>query len=221
MPESDEEIAFYRAVEDFFAAARGVPHVLSPKDFQLLRSWWQDRVPLAAVVSGITEVLARRRERGEDEPVVSLSYCRHAVRRHSRRLAEMHLGEPPPDSPPGPSHPAEAVRELAGRLRRAPDGWRQRQPEVAAVVEQIAQQIESAPAMPPALLEEHLYAIETVLLDRCWRALAGPDRDAIEGLSRQAADRTDAGDDARERTRRAVRDREVRLLLGLPRLELP
>ena len=28
------EIAYYRSIEDFFAAARGVPHILSSKDVQ-------------------------------------------------------------------------------------------------------------------------------------------------------------------------------------------
>ncbi len=100
------ELEYYRAVEDLFATLRGVPHVISPKDFQLLREWWRDEVPLAAVRAGITEVFARRRERGELDPVVSLSYCRHAVRKHAQRLAEMLVGasddgaSPPPDPKP-------------------------------------------------------------------------------------------------------------------------
>ena len=80
----EEELRYYRSVEDFFAWVRGVPHTLSPRDFQLLRSWWRDQVPLAAVLAGITEVISRRREDGDGDPVVSLSYCRHAVRRHAR-----------------------------------------------------------------------------------------------------------------------------------------
>ena len=39
----------------------------------------------AAVVAGIGEVGERRRER-QAEPVASLSYCRHAVARHAKRL---------------------------------------------------------------------------------------------------------------------------------------
>ena len=47
--ENGAEIEYYRAIEDRFAALRGVPHTLSPKDFQLMRRWWSDQVPLAAV----------------------------------------------------------------------------------------------------------------------------------------------------------------------------
>ena len=90
--EDDREISYYRAVEDLFATLRGVPHMLSPKDFHLLRSWWREGIPLAAVSAGATEVFARRRERGEIDPVVSLSYCRHAVKAHARRIADMRVG---------------------------------------------------------------------------------------------------------------------------------
>ncbi|MEJ2582841.1 MAG: hypothetical protein P8127_14590 [Acidobacteriota bacterium] len=86
------EIAYYREIEDYFATLRGVPHVLSPKDFQLLREWWRDEIPLPAVRAALAEVFARRRDRGEPDPVVSLSYCRHAVKAHARRAAEMHVG---------------------------------------------------------------------------------------------------------------------------------
>jgi len=53
MASDDElELEYYRAVEDLFATLRGVPHVISPKDFQLLREWWRDEVPLVAVDEG-------------------------------------------------------------------------------------------------------------------------------------------------------------------------
>ncbi len=62
----DAEIAYYRAVEDHFAALRGTPFLFSPKDFALLRRWWREGVPLAAVLAGIAEAWERRREREED-----------------------------------------------------------------------------------------------------------------------------------------------------------
>jgi hypothetical protein len=221
VPHSEQELAYYRAIEDFFAAVRGVPHLLSPKDFQLMRTWWRERVPLAAVTGGITEVLAKRRDRGDSDPVTSLSYCRHAVRRHAKRLAEMHVGETPAALTDGEATPQpEAIRPLVDELRRTAKTWNDRLPEVAAVITRIVDQLESVPEMPPALLEEHLYSLESVLLERCWRALRNADRDAVERESSDAADGAGATAAARDRTKRAVRDREVRRLLGLPRLEL-
>lgn len=221
VPESEEELSFYRAIEDFFATVRGVPHVLSPKDFQLLRGWWRDKVPLAAITNGVTEVLAKRRDRGENDPVVSLSYCRHAVNRHTKRLAEMHVGEADAElyaSRNGSD--VQALSTLTARLHEAGSRWRQQKPEVAAAIDQIADQLERTPDMPPALLEEHLFSVEAVLLDRCWRELASQDREAIERRCDEATASWEGSESARNRTYRAVRDRELRELLDLPRLEL-
>ena len=55
----ERELEYYRAVEDLFATLRGVPHIISPKDFQLLREWWRDEVPLSAVRAGIRWVALR------------------------------------------------------------------------------------------------------------------------------------------------------------------
>jgi hypothetical protein len=220
VPETEEELAYYREIEDFFAAMRGVPHLVSPKDFQLLRGWWRDRIPLAAVAAGISEVFARRRDRGDRDPVVSLSYCRHAVQRHAARLAEMHVGdgeiEPVIDS----KLPVQDLTPLVRRMREAAESLREHLPGVAAVILEIVDQMSTTPAMPPALLEQHLFSMEAVLLDRCWRALPEEERAAIDDRSRQAADGAGGSRSTRERTRRAMRDRELREQLGLPRLEI-
>jgi hypothetical protein len=220
VPESPEELEFYRAVEDFFAAARGVPHLLSPKDFQLLRSWWREQLPLAAVTAGITEVIARRRESGDEDPVVSLSYCRHAVRRHAKRLAEMHVGEA--DHELGLDGPTidQQLAALADSLRRAARISDRDRPETSAVIEQVASQLDQTPEMPAAAIEAHLHALESVLIASCWRSLPEDDRRLIDELGVRAAAAAGGSDEAADRTRRAMRDRELRTLLELPRLEL-
>ncbi len=220
MPDTEEELAYYREIEDFFAAMRGVPHIVSPKDFQLLRGWWRDRIPLAAVAAGISEVFARRRDRDDRDPVVSLTYCRHAVHRHAARLAEMHVGEGPVEGAAGFESPAQDLDPLLQRMGAAAGSLSEELPEVAAVILEIVERMSTAPAMPPALLEEHLFSMEAVLLDRCWRALPEVERSAIDDRSRQASDRAGGGRSTRARTRRAIRDRELRERLGLPRLEI-
>ena len=220
MIETDDELEFYRAVEDFFATVRGVPHLLSPKDFQLLRSWWRDGVPLAAVTGGISEVFARRRGEGDDDPVVSLAYCRHAVARHAKRLAEMRAGAHPEEAAAGAAdtrHPpvalATALRSSAAKLTG------ELLPVVGAILK-VADLVEAGADLPPAVLEERLFALESVLLAGCWRALPEAERERIEAVSAAAAVASGANGEARERTRRAIRDRELRRALGLPRLEL-
>ena len=133
MADDERELAYYRAIEDLFATLRGIPHVLSPRDFHLMRTWWRDDVPLQAVATGVTEVFARRRERGDGEPVVSLGYCRHAVRSHARRLAEMRVGEQREERPETRAGVAESLDNLTSKLTEAADRARSARPSAAAV----------------------------------------------------------------------------------------
>ena len=219
MASDDElELEYYRAVEDLFATLRGVPHVISPKDFQLLREWWRDEVPLAAVRAGITEVFARRRERGELDPIVSLSYCRHAVRKHARRVAEMLVGAT--DEAASPTEPGPALEALAADLFAVADRSRRERPRIADVVERIATAVQAASELPASAIEEHLFALESALLANCLEALDEPTRLALENRARKEAESTAATTEARDRTFRALRDRFLRRDLELPRLEL-
>jgi hypothetical protein len=217
----EPELDYYRKVEDFFASLRGVPHVLSPKDFQLLRTWWRDQVPLSAVVAGLTEVFNRVREDPQANPVTSLAYCRHAVARQARRLAAMHVGATKPDTGAVGEPGAAAVDHLISALARASAAVRERFPAAAEVIERVAHQITVAgDELPPALLDEHLFGLESGLLRDCWEALPSERRDAIGRDIDRATRSSAASDEALERSRRALRDREVRRLLTLPRLEL-
>ena len=115
----DAEAAYYRAVEDHFAALRGTVFIFTPKDFALLRGWFREGVPLGAVIAGIDEAFERRRGEGAD-PVSSLSYCRHAVTRHARRLAAAHVGGPA-DAPP--LDVTRALSELRTLVAAAAERW--------------------------------------------------------------------------------------------------
>jgi hypothetical protein len=223
MNAEDPELAYYRSVEDLFATLRGTPHILSPRDFQLLRSWWRDKVPLAAVVTGLTEVFARNRERDDGDPVVSLSYCRHAVKRHAARLAAMRVGAPDGGRDPAPSSgdDAASIERLAARLTAAAARHHDQLPAVAAVIKRTAELVTVAGReLPQTLIENHLFALEAGLLADCRRALPADRRALIEERARAAAEAASTTDDARERSARALRDREIRILLDLPRLEL-
>jgi len=218
--DDDREFAYYRAVEDLFSTLRGVPHILSPKDFQLLREWWRDDVPLFAVRAGITEVFARRRERGEAAPIVSLGYCRHAVRAHAARAAEMHVGAPDDgdmsplfDARPGLEALANDLSGIATRLR--PE-----RPRIAEVIDRFSGTVAVAAELPASVLEEHLFALESALLANCLEALDDARRGSIEARARKEAESTTATPEAFDRAFRALRDRLLRDELELPRLEL-
>lgn len=216
----ESELAYYRQIEDLFSTLRGVPHTVSPKDFQLLRGWWREGVPLTAVVAGITEVFARRRGDEANDPVVSLSYCRHAVKRHAKRIAEMTVGDPSREfSSEGPPT-ADRLASLISDLEAAAQAARQTLPEVAAVIDRIARQLVGCDQMPLAVVEDHLFSIETVLLEECWDSLPDSEREEIIARANTTAELSGAEGEVAERTRRAMRDRELRRRIGLPRLEL-
>jgi len=216
MSEASEEFAYYRAVEDHFAALRGTPFLFSPKDFALLRGWWQEGIPLAAVLSGIGEVWERRRERHED-PISSLSYCRHAVRRHAKTLSAARVGAG--GEGPGVDMGA-SLAGLSAKVDEAASRWRE-VPIVAAVLHDLGRALATLPKdLDPAAVDGILSELEFTTLDALMGAL--PVQQA-ERIDREVAD--DLGTlkvepDVKERTRRALLLKKVRRLVGLPRLEL-
>jgi len=218
--DDDLELEYYRTVEDLFATLRGVPHILSPKDFHLLRQWWRDEIPLAAVRAGITEVFAKRRERGEPDPIVSLSYCRHAVRAHARRIAEMQVGAADPDAQQPELDTEAALQSLEAKLNAAAERQHMPRPRVAEAIKGIAVTVAAARELPPAALEEHLFSLESALLATCLASLGYDERDELEEKARADAVASAATQEARDRTFLAFRDRLLRDLLALPRLEL-
>ena len=216
MTDTDPEIEFLRAVEDLFATLRGVPHLLSPKDMQLARTWWKDEVPLAAVTAGVTEVMEKRRATGDGDPVVSLSYCRHAVRRHTKRLQEQHVGAHSEAADPRDTD--RLIKALAADLRKAAD--RIEFPETADAIEAFAVQVDALKGTAPGLVDEQLFALETGLLEACRRTMPPATLGENERSAEEKTDASALSSDALKRSRRAIVDRRIRTLLDLPRLEI-
>lgn len=215
---SDEELDYYRAVEDHFALLRGTPFLFTPKDFALLRKWWQGGVPLAAALAGIGEVFEQRRER-EADPVSSLSYCRHAVARHAKRLAAAHVG--------ATAFATNATIDVAGALaslrtetERVAAAWRE-DAAVSKVLSDLRYAIAGLPTGgDPAALEETLAGLEFTTLDALFAALPPTHRDSIATEVERELGRMPMAEDVRTRTRRALLIKATRRCVGLPRLEL-
>jgi len=218
MTEPDEaELAYYRAVEDHFAALRGTPFLFSPKDFALLQKWWREGAPLAAVLAGIGEAWERRRERDAD-PISSLSYCRHAVARHVKRLAAARIGAA--GEAPG-LDVAGALRSLALKVSEAADAWQEDVPQVGAVLRDLAQAVATLPIdVAPSALDETLADLEFTTLDALLAALPSERRRTLAAQVDRELVSLDLTDDVRERTRRALLVKELRRVVGMPRLEL-
>lgn len=213
---SAAEAAYYRSIEDAFARLRGTPFLLSPKDFALLQRWWTEGVPLAAVLAGVAEVFAKRRERCDD-PVSSLTFCRHAVQRHARRLAAVAVGRE--------EHPsvdvARALARCVAQLEQAARQW-EGQPAVRDGILALAAALHTLPrGAAPAAVEETLAQLEAGALERLAAELPQESRRRIEDRIAGAVAGLEAPSEVVQRTRRAVALREWRRELGLPRLELP
>lgn len=87
---SEEEKSYFRAVEERFCALRGAALLISPKDWALIASWWEERVPLALILDSLEEVFAARARRGDAaEDIASLAYVRSEVHRRFRLHREM------------------------------------------------------------------------------------------------------------------------------------
>lgn len=214
--EPDEQ-AFYRAVEDHWAALCGAPTLIMPKDFALLRAWWQQGAPLVAVLAGLDEVFEKCRERGE-EPVFPLSYCRRAINRHVRRLAVAHVGGPATAG--AEVDVGAAVAGLVDAVGRAAARW-QGPPAVAKILGDLAATIATLPdGSPAAAVAEALDRLETGALEAVVGALAPADRERLDAAAEAAAAGVPADSEVGRRTRRAVVLRGARELVGLPRLEL-
>jgi hypothetical protein len=212
----EDELAYYRAVEDHFAALRRTPFLFSPKDFALLRKWWQEGVPLAAVLAGIGEIWERRRER-EADPVSSLAYCRHAVARQAKRLAAARVGA----APGSPAlNVAGALQALAGAVGETAAAWRE-VPQVAAVLRDLERAVATLPeGSEPAALDQTLADLEFTSLDALLGALPADRREAIASEVERELTGLALAEAVRDRTRHALRVKALRRLIGLPRLEL-
>lgn len=220
MTDEDPELDYLRTVEDLFSALRGVPHMLSPKDIQLARRLWGEGVSPTAVSAGVSEVIDRRRQSGDPAPVTSLSYCRHAIRRHARRLTEQNVGASDSVRAPDAEVLQDEARELIQGLLTVTRQQAEVRPQIAEAVARVARELEAAIGQTPAAFESLAFDLERALLESCWSALPADEQTAIQTTSDRAAEASGATGAARQRAFLAFRDREIRALLSLPRLEL-
>ena len=77
--------AFVAAIEAHITRYRGREFLLSPPDFALARRWYENKLPLAAVLSGVDLAFSR------DDDVTTLRYCRRDV----ETIAGRGTGTPP------------------------------------------------------------------------------------------------------------------------------
>lgn len=197
VPDAD----YFAEIESHFAARRGTPFILSAKDWDLMKSWATEGVPLPVVIEAIDSVFDKATDR--KKVVNSLRYVRHAVKELWSERKELRVGDAA--AAPEETGPAEVLATLA-------DG-------VARVDEQAAADVRALAAeRNVSKVEERLIAIEGELIDRLVTTLPAEEMAAIRaeiasglaGLDEKTRARTEAAN-----LRRVVRDK-----FGLPRLTL-
>jgi hypothetical protein len=76
----DAEAAYYQAVEEYFVGRRGDPLFLSNAEWNLVRKWRLQGIPLRVVLRGVRDALdSHAHGWSRDRPVRSLSYCAREV----------------------------------------------------------------------------------------------------------------------------------------------
>lgn len=215
--ETDPEILYLREIEDCFAALRGQPHILSPRDMHLARTWWNEGIPLQAVHSGISEVVARKSLEGD--VVLSLSYCRHAVRKHAKELTRQRTGlqedyeSTPQDDESGTlERLIEAIKTRAHAL--IPEFPRLSDNLYACVGE-----LESLASGECSDVYLALFELETTLLSSCFKSLPTKLQEEILKRANEKARASRASGQALERAQMVFRDKLLREFLELPSFE--
>src|SRR5215831_11398264 len=159
MDPSEEDHAYFQAVEEIFVGLRGTPFLLAPADWLVARRWHREGIPLAVVRESLQEVFARRRERRAKGRISSLRYCAAAV---ERAWAERRELTAPGERAPAPR--LEAAPRLAALAAALPAALPLRARFAARIAELGAapgaaggaRSPALAPALSPAEIEERL-----------------------------------------------------------------
>jgi hypothetical protein len=221
-PHPGETDRYFRAVEEHFVRLRGAPLVLSPDDWHLAATWLERRIPLPVVLRAMSEVFETARARGRRKPVLSLSYCRHAVEEAHAAHLESAVGEARAGSASSRRRP---LRERVVDWRERAESWgaepRRDGMEMLDAVLAVVSDLDDGRCSADAA-EKRLAELERGLLEAAARAFPQAERDDLmagcEGRLAEYRDRMSP--EVYARTRQRALEGELRRRLALPRLSL-
>lgn len=213
---------YFRAVERTFMELRGGGMFLAPGDWDLVRRWEEQGIPLEIVRAGIREALSGRTRISLRMSLGECSAAVEAAFEATRRRAGAAGGWPEAESDSRrPERVAACLREWTPVAEALSDP--ETAPELRAAARLAAERLERLGKQPdPASVEDTLRDIEDQLLARLQVALADSVREDLEAEARRALEPYRARMPAstwRDACRRAVR-RRVGRVFGLDSIGL-
>lgn len=219
-----DEAAYATRIEEVFIEERGTPFLLSAKDWQLIRGWRENGIPVDTVVRAVRETFARRRARGVAGKIASISYCADAVEERWQMERRGLVGKGTEGREEAPVEIGPRLESLVVALRSAGDAG-----EGGIDREILRKEVGKAASKIDALareasfeeIEEKLSAIERALVRNLATRLAPAAAASVEASVAEALGETaGVAPEIVERMRRALVRREVRRRVGLPPLTL-
>ena len=164
----DEE-EYFRVIEDHFLQKRGNPMLLSPKEWVLIREWYEASIPAEIVIRGIDRAFEKKKD--PDNEITSLVYCKRIVKsEYKRHLKSMEGADiSPVSTEPPPADIEQFLEKLAiGLVGSETKAAAEGNDGLAAMLKlrenelrnQILDPFRANPAMDRQRVEERLTGIE-------------------------------------------------------------
>jgi DNA repair exonuclease SbcCD ATPase subunit len=143
---------YFTEIEEYFWKKRGAHLLVSPLDWAIMETWQKAGVPLEAVLKGIDAAFEsyQRSRRGAGKALKSLAYCTDAVLEAAEEQLEAAAGSAPKSGRPKMAEPfpREELRAYfqknLSQIAKTAESARERQPELAARLGEIAQSLEGS-----------------------------------------------------------------------------
>lgn len=218
---------YFLAVEDHYQRTIGRPLILSPKDVEAVRDWWQKGVPLEAARRGITAYLQRL----EDNPRkrrrrLAVRYAVNEVMDAAEDLRASRIGDRRGEGVEDEDRIQEVAVGLAEALEQAAAGeaLADLEPELLNLLRRRAAEIREllGEDSEPEVVEERLEAWDGEILEALRRAL---DQEVVGELRKEAEARLSdmrsrMEEKAWKRTAALLEEKLLRDRYGLPRLSI-
>src|ERR1043166_8614111 len=77
-----EEEEYFRMIEEYFLQKRGNPILLSPKEWALIREWYESEIPEEVVLRAINRAFEKKEE---DKRPLNLRYCGRLIKSEHKK----------------------------------------------------------------------------------------------------------------------------------------